>query len=54
MKDAVQIPVASKDPEDKKKDQKADKADGAPKDDSKTPNDDELVRTTLLHKRSLE
>lgn len=51
MKDAVQIPVASKDPEDKKKDQKAD---GAPKDDSKTPNDDELVRTALLHKRSLE
>lgn len=54
MKDAVQIPVPSKDPEDTKKDQKPVHTDGAPKDDSKIPKDDDLVRFVSLHKRSSE
>lgn len=44
MKDAVQIPVPSKDPEEKK-DERPDRLDAPPKDDSKAP-DNELVRTT--------
>lgn len=50
MKETAQIPVPSKDPADKKDADKtpvhADTG-GAPKDDAKAPNDDELVRANV-------